>query len=36
RETHRIRLQPENDNMEPLFLRDVSILGVAIALHRRL
>jgi repressor LexA len=36
RERDRLRLQPENDNMEPLFLRDVSILGVAIALQRRL
>lgn len=30
------RLQPENDNMEPIILREVSILGRVIAVYRSL
>ena len=30
-----IRLQPENDSMEPIILPNVTILGVAIGLYRR-
>ena len=29
------RLQPENSNMEPIILRDVSILGKVIGLYRQ-
>ncbi len=36
REGDRIRLQPENRTMEPIFARDVAIEGVAVALIRRL
>lgn len=36
RETDRIRLQPENASMEPIYSRDVSILGKVVALFRRL
>ncbi|MCL1879370.1 MAG: transcriptional repressor LexA [Actinomycetia bacterium] len=36
RETDRIRLQPENPTMEPIYVRDVTILGRVIALLRRL
>ncbi|MCM3676281.1 MULTISPECIES: transcriptional repressor LexA [Peribacillus] len=31
-----IRLQPENSNMEPIILRDVSILGKVIGLYRQI
>lgn len=31
-----IRLQPENDNMEPIYARDVSILGKVVGVFRRL
>ncbi len=31
-----VRLQPENDNMEPFFFKNVSILGKAIGLYRKL
>ncbi len=30
------RLQPENDTMEPIILNNVSILGIAIGLYRKL
>lgn len=36
READRIRLQPENSSMEPIYTRDVSILGKVVALFRRL
>ncbi|MCL2503055.1 MAG: transcriptional repressor LexA [Coriobacteriia bacterium] len=36
READRIRLQPENSAMDPIYARDVMILGKVIALFRRL
>lgn len=36
REAERIRLQPENSTMEPIYARDVSILGKVVALFRRM
>ena len=36
RETDRIRLQPENATMEPIYARDVTILGKVVALFRKL
>lgn len=36
READRIRLQPENSTMEPIYAREVSILGKVVALLRRL
>ncbi|MCX8006781.1 MAG: transcriptional repressor LexA [Coriobacteriia bacterium] len=36
READRIRLQPENSAMEPIFVRDALILGKVVALFRRL
>jgi repressor LexA len=36
REPDRIRLQPENSTMEPIYARDVSILGKVVALFRKL
>lgn len=36
READRIRLQPENSTMEPIYAHDVSILGRVVALFRRL
>ncbi len=36
READRIRLQPENSSMDPIYSRDVSILGKVVALFRRL
>lgn len=36
READRIRLQPENAAMEPIYARDVSVLGKVVALFRRL
>lgn len=36
RETDRIRLQPENDSMAPIYTRDVAIEGVAFAVIHRL
>ena len=35
RESDRVRLQPENPTMEPIYSRDVKILGRVIALFRR-
>ena len=34
RESDRIRLQPENETMEPIYVRDVVILGKVVALFR--
>lgn len=36
READRIRLQPENSSMEPIYTRELSILGKVVALFRRL
>lgn len=36
RESDRIRLQPENAAMEPIFSRDVTVLGKVVALFRRI
>lgn len=36
READRIRLQPENSSMEPIYARDVTILGKVVALFRRI
>lgn len=36
REKDRIRLQPENSTMEPIYARDVAILGKVVALFRKL
>lgn len=36
RESDRIRLQPENSTMEPIYARDVQILGKVVALFRRI
>ncbi|MDH4139884.1 MAG: transcriptional repressor LexA [Coriobacteriia bacterium] len=35
-EADRVRLQPENSAMEPIYSRDVSILGKVVALFRRI
>ncbi len=36
REDGRVRLQPENPRMDPIYVRDVAIEGVALAVIRRL
>jgi len=36
REQDRIRLQPENSSMEPIYAVEVAILGKVVALFRRL
>lgn len=36
KEKDQIRLQPENDHMEPIFTKDISILGKVIGVFRRL
>lgn len=36
READRVRLQPENSTMEPIYAREVSILGKVVALFRRI
>jgi repressor LexA len=36
RESDRIRLQPENSSMEPIYARDVHILGKVVAVFRRM
>jgi len=36
READRIRLQPQNPTMEPIYSRDVTVLGKVVALFRRL
>ena len=35
REKDHIRLQPENDDYEPILVKEVTILGKVIALYRR-
>ena len=35
KENDHVRLQPENDTMSPIILRDVKILGKAIGLYRK-
>ena len=34
KEKNHIRLQPQNDDMEPILVKDVSILGKVIGLFR--
>ena len=36
KEADRVRLQPENAAMEPIYTRDVEVLGKVVALFRRL
>ena len=36
KEKGHIRLQPENDNLEPIILKNVTILGKAIGLYRKI
>ena len=36
KETDHFRLQPENDTMEPIILQNVTILGIAIGLYRKI
>ncbi|MDO9556937.1 MAG: transcriptional repressor LexA [Coriobacteriia bacterium] len=36
KEADRVRLQPENASMEPIYSRDVTVLGKVVALFRRL
>lgn len=36
REKNRIRLQPENDTMDPIYVTDVEIIGKVIGLFRRM
>lgn len=36
READRVRLQPENSAMEPVYVRDLTILGRVVALFRRI
>lgn len=36
KEKDHFRLQPENDTMEPILLNDVTILGIAIGLYRKI
>lgn len=36
REPDRIRLQPQNPDMEPIYVRDVTILGKVVAVFRRI
>lgn len=36
KEKNHIRLQPENDLLEPLFFKNISILGKAIGLYRKI
>lgn len=36
KEKDRVRLQPENDTMEPIFLSNVALLGKAIGLYRKI
>ena len=35
KEKDHIRLQPENDTMEPIILKEVTILGKAVGLYRK-
>jgi repressor LexA len=36
READRIRLQPQNPDMDPIYARDVTILGKVVAVFRRM
>lgn len=36
RESDRIRLQPENPDMDPIYARDVTVLGKVVAVFRRM
>ena len=36
KEKDQLRLQPENDTMEPIILKEVTILGKVIGLYRKL
>jgi repressor LexA len=36
RESDRIRLQPENSTMDPIYARDVTVLGKVVAVFRRM
>ena len=36
KEKGHFRLQPENDTMEPIILNDITILGKAIGLYRKI
>lgn len=36
READRVRLQPENPTMEPIYARDVAVLGKVVAVFRRM
>jgi repressor LexA len=36
RETDRIRLQPENPAMDPIYARDVAVVGKVVAVFRRM
>jgi repressor LexA len=36
RESDRVRLQPENASMEPIYVRDVVVLGKVVAVFRRM
>ena len=36
KEKNHIRLQPENDNMDPIILKDVTILGKVVGLYRKI
>jgi len=36
READRVRLQPENSSMEPIYARDVTVLGKVVAVFRRM
>ena len=36
KESDHIRLQPENDTMAPLIFKNITILGIAIGLYRKI
>ena len=36
KEKNGFRLQPENDNMEPFFEKDVTVLGKVIGIYRQM
>ncbi|MGO1579837.1 MAG: transcriptional repressor LexA [Peptoniphilaceae bacterium] len=36
KEDNRYRLQPENDFMEPIYVKDLKILGIIVGLYRRM
>jgi len=35
-EKNRVRLQPENDSMEPIYTTDVAVLGKVVGVYRRM